>query len=63
MVRDARSHRGRLFDRLVNPAKVVVCEVQRERGIEVFPLLTECVGQSGEALAPLAKRSVLAFNV
>lgn len=47
----------------MNPAEIVVGEVERQGCIEVFPFLAESVSQAGEPLASLAQRSVLTFNV
>ena len=47
----------------MHAAEVVVREVKRQGRAQVLPLLAERIGQACEALAPLAKRSVLAFDM
>ena len=39
----------------VDAAEIVIREVQRDRGVQVLPLLRISVGQSRQALAPLAQ--------
>ena len=47
----------------MNAAEVEIGDAKRKRGVLVFPFLAERIRQVGEALAPLAKPSVLPFNV
>ena len=64
MIGDPGSHGGRpSLQGAVTPAEVVEAKVQSQGRVQVFPLLTEGVGQPSEAFALLAKRSVLAFDV
>jgi hypothetical protein len=62
-IRNPSSHCGRHLDAAVNAAEIVVRKVQSKRGLQVVPLFAKCVGQASKALAPLAKRSVLAFDM
>ena len=62
MVRDPGFHRWRHPEGAVNPAEVIVREVERKRGLQIFPLLRKRIGEPGKALAPLAKRSILALG-
>lgn len=54
MIGKPRRHRGRFLDRAVNLAEVVVGEMQRQRGFQVLPLLSERVGEASEPPAPQA---------
>ena len=45
------------------PAEVVAGEMKREPSLQVVPLLAERLRQPREALAPLAQRSILPFDV
>lgn len=60
---DTAFHRGRTTDRRMNPAKVVVRKVQRERRFQVFPLLTKTKTQPRESSHRGSDIQVLSFNV
>ena len=57
-----RFHRRGDAKRAVNAAKVVIGEVQADRGPVVLKLLTEAVGQPRESANLHSHREVLAFN-
>jgi len=63
VIRDPGSHRRRDPQRSVDAAEVVVREMQGQGRLQVLPLFRERVGQPGEPLAPLAKRSVVPLYV
>jgi hypothetical protein len=46
MLSNARFHRGRATDALMDSAKVIISEVQRKRSLWIFPLLTKSIRQS-----------------
>ena len=54
---------GRLLDRVVDPAEVVVAVVQSQCRAKILPLLRERTGQPREPLATLAQRSVHALDM
>ena len=47
----------------MNPAKVVIREMQGQSRFQIIPLLGAGVGESGEPLAPLAKCAVLPLDM
>jgi hypothetical protein len=59
----SRFHCGCHAQRLVNPAEVVVGEVQAVRGPQVFPLLREGIRQPRKAAHAHLDRQVLALHV
>jgi hypothetical protein len=63
VVGDSRFHRGRDAQGLVNPAEIVVHEVNRGMVFVVVQLLAKGVGQPREAAVAHAECEVLAFNV
>ena len=63
MVREARFHGRRDPQSLVNPAEVVVGEVQAVGSPEVLPLFAERVRQPGQAAHGHADCQILPFNV
>jgi len=62
-IRNPSRHRGRDPKRGVDSDEVVIGEVQGQRGLQVLPLLGKFIRQPREPLAPLAKRSILAFDM
>jgi hypothetical protein len=56
-------HCGRHSQALVNPAEIVVHEVQRNVVLQILDLFAESVGQSGEAAHLHSHREILAFRV
>ena len=63
MVSEVRFHCGRDAQRLVNPAEIVIGEVQAVRGPQVFPLLGEGVRLPGQTAHGYSDCEVLAFYV
>src|SRR3990172_985515 len=63
MICYAGSPCGRDSQRTMDPAKVVVREVQCQGCFQIVPLFREGVGKPSEPLAPLAERSVLPLDV
>jgi hypothetical protein len=63
-ISDSRRHRGSsALQGLMSPAKVVIGEVERERGIKVLPLLAERVRQTGQPPHAHAHRKVLPLDM
>ncbi len=66
-IRDPRSHRrGPTLQARVLPAEIVEREVQGQRSFQVTPFFAERIRESrepGQPFAPLAKRSVLPFDM
>ena len=62
VIRDAGRHCWRAANRLVNAAKVVMHEEQRERVLMVFNLLGKCVCQPREPAIAHANRKIRPFN-
>ena len=58
---DARFHGRRHAQRLVNPAEVVVGEVQTIRRPEILPLLREGIRQTRKSAHAHADRQILAL--
>ena len=56
-------HCGRDPQRFVNPAEVVVGEVQAVRGPQILPLLAERVRQPSESPHSHANREVLTLDI
>src|SRR5579871_5978999 len=63
MIGNASSHCWRDSQRSVNPAQIVIREVERQRSSEIVPGARESVRQTREPLTPLAQRSILVLNV
>src|SRR5436309_330430 len=55
--------RGSATNRAVHLAKVVIREIQRNRSLKVFQLLTECVCQPRESAAVHSQGVILLFNM
>lgn len=62
MVGHFGSHGRSRFDRLVNPAEVVVHEMQRDGVAVIFNLFAEGVRQPRESADAHSHRQVLAFD-
>jgi hypothetical protein len=63
VVREIRFHRRGHSQGFVNPAEVVIGEVQGNSVPEVFPLLAEAQRQSGQPFDLRPHREVLALNM
>lgn len=63
MISEARRHRRSHLEGLVDPAEVVVHEMQGQGVFEVLDLLREGVGQSGEPAHLHPHREVLPLGV
>ena len=44
-------------------AKIIICEVERDRSFKVFQLFAECVGQPGQPTAVHSQGVVLLFDM
>ena len=63
MIGHPELHRGRDPQRFMNPAKIVVRNVQRDSGNVVLQLFRECVCQASEAALLHPQRQILPFNI
>ena len=63
MVGDTGFHRGRNAQGLVNPAEVVMHEMNRGGVLVVLQLLAECVGETRKSSVAHAEGEVLPFNM
>src|SRR5438552_2996331 len=63
MIGETSSHRGRHFQGLMDPAEVIVHEVEREGVLKVLHLLAEGVGQAGKSAHPHSHCQVLPLDV
>lgn len=63
MIANACFHRGSDAQRLVNAAKIVVHEVERERVLVVFHFLRERIRKASESPHHHAHRQILAFRI
>ena len=63
VVGNSRFHRGSHAQGLVNPAKVVIHEMDGRSVFMVFQFLAKAIGQAGESAVAHVQREVLAFNV
>lgn len=62
MICDSRFHRWGYAQSLVNPAEVVVHEVERDVVLQVLNLLAECVCQSGKAAHSHSHTEILTLD-
>jgi hypothetical protein len=62
-VGNAKGLRWRRAQGFMNPAEIVMRDVQRDRRNVIIKLLWEAIGKASEPALPHAKRKVLAFNV
>jgi predicted methyltransferase len=62
MIAESSFHRWRNPQRLVNPAEVVMHEIQRNHVAVVLQLLAESIRQASEAPHGHAHREILALN-
>lgn len=62
MVRDSCLHRRSAPDGAVNPDKIIVCEVERYRSLQILQLLAEGTGKPGEPSHAHPHSKVLALH-
>lgn len=63
MIANAGFHRWRNAQRLMNPAKIVMHVMKRNRVLQILKFLAECIGQARKSTHRHSHGQILALNV